>query len=287
MQHTLFDLPKTNRCTVRVEGNTIVLKTPYDLAAVAGIKNLPYADRKWDPIRKVWLVSIGMAHQVEQLLDIYFGEEHHIPIGQVKPVQETRLLECHYIGRCKDHGDGAESAFAYLENGNWGAIFSADCLRIWFESEPAIQIPSQSATLYGIIGAKQNSTPDELKTAFRRAARTWHPDLNHDPDATEQFKNINHAYQILSDLRMRSRYDAGLALEKTLSTPRNTEYQAQVSNGYRSPLNCGYIMCEGTENLGRFIVSNILEWLDITNEKRQTLVSSWPMDAKKPLENWV
>mgnify|MGYP003407187907 CR=1 FL=1 len=48
---------------------------------------------------------------------------------------------------------------------------------------------------------------DELKSAFRRLARQYHPDVNKEPDSEERFKEINEAYAILSDAEQRAAYD--------------------------------------------------------------------------------
>lgn len=60
---------------------------------------------------------------------------------------------------------------------------------------------------YAILGVPNTATPDELKAAFRRLAREYHPDVNKSPDAEERFKEINEAYAVLSDQEKRSVYD--------------------------------------------------------------------------------
>lgn len=60
---------------------------------------------------------------------------------------------------------------------------------------------------YAILGVPRTATPDELKSAFRRLAREYHPDVNKSPDAEERFKEINEAYAVLSDQEKRSVYD--------------------------------------------------------------------------------
>ncbi|MDZ4159379.1 MAG: molecular chaperone DnaJ [Anaerolineaceae bacterium] len=60
---------------------------------------------------------------------------------------------------------------------------------------------------YEILGTNRDSTPDELKSAFRRLARSYHPDVNKSPDAEERFKEINEAYAVLSDANKRAAYD--------------------------------------------------------------------------------
>ncbi len=61
--------------------------------------------------------------------------------------------------------------------------------------------------LYDILGLSQGATPDEIKKAYRKLARQYHPDVNKDPAAEDTFKEINAAYEVLSDDDKRSRYD--------------------------------------------------------------------------------
>lgn len=60
---------------------------------------------------------------------------------------------------------------------------------------------------YEILGVPRNASADDLKQAFRRLARTYHPDVNSAPDAEERFKEINEAYAVLSDPDRRAAYD--------------------------------------------------------------------------------
>jgi molecular chaperone DnaJ len=60
---------------------------------------------------------------------------------------------------------------------------------------------------YEVLGVPRDATPDQLKTAFRKLARQYHPDVSDDPDAEEKFKEINEAYAVLSDSDKRAAYD--------------------------------------------------------------------------------
>jgi len=61
---------------------------------------------------------------------------------------------------------------------------------------------------YKILGVPRNATEKEIKQAFRRLARKYHPDVNPgDPEAEARFKEINEAYEVLSDPEKRAKYD--------------------------------------------------------------------------------
>lgn len=60
---------------------------------------------------------------------------------------------------------------------------------------------------YDLLGVSRSADQDEIKRAYRRLARKYHPDVNKDPGAEETFKEINRAYEVLSEPDMRARYD--------------------------------------------------------------------------------
>jgi len=60
---------------------------------------------------------------------------------------------------------------------------------------------------YEVLGVDRQATDTDIKKAFRRLARQYHPDVNKSPDAEARFKEINEAYEVLSDSDKRSVYD--------------------------------------------------------------------------------
>ena len=60
---------------------------------------------------------------------------------------------------------------------------------------------------YDILGVGRGVGEEDIRRAFRKKAMEFHPDRNKSPDAEDKFKEINEAYQVLSDSNKRTRYD--------------------------------------------------------------------------------
>jgi len=55
---------------------------------------------------------------------------------------------------------------------------------------------------YRVLGVSKNATPEEIKSAYRRLAKIYHPDRGADPDTEKKFKEIQKAYGVLSEIRL-------------------------------------------------------------------------------------
>ena len=64
-----------------------------------------------------------------------------------------------------------------------------------------------SRDFYDDLGVSRTATADEIQRAYRKLARTYHPDVNKDPSAEERFKEVSEAYDVLSDPDTRAKYD--------------------------------------------------------------------------------
>lgn len=269
-----------NNSTLQLEGATLVVQTRYNAGLVTAIKSLPGSERKYDPSRRAWLVDPRHGQQVANWIQQYLGYSVAVPQAtHINASPQLHAFTVKYIGAVKDRGDGEKTAFG--NDGNeWRYIFPENVLRQWFEGIE-INIPTAKSSLYGVLGIKRGVNEADIKAAYRRLVKQWHPDVCREADAPNVFMRIQEAYQILIDPSTRARYDAGLKLEDSVGV---SVYGTEPT--YRAPLRCGYLQAEGHEIIGRFVVDKILAWEDII-ENGKTLVVSWPMGADRWEEQWI
>ena len=86
---------------------------------------------------------------------------------------------------------------------------------------------------YGALGLRPEASDDEIKAAFRKLAKQYHPDLNAgDKRAEEQFKEVNEAHAILSDPGARACYDASLSQRRLLRRQRSRSAAAIMAASF-------------------------------------------------------
>lgn len=197
-----------------------------------------------------------------------------------------KLLDIRYIGWVKTY-PGLQAANGF-SNGGWTVLLTKSALYQFFG---IAEKPGEAATLYNVLGIVDTSSLDEIKSAYRRLAKQWHPDSCKEKDSRAQFETIKNAYDVLGNATRRAKYDAGLALQATLKSNvhnhRDLPSEENPMQIYRSPLRCGYLLCEGHNQGTKFVVDKILQWQDIKNSQGQTLVVSWQRGHDHYTEAWV
>lgn len=96
---------------------------------------------------------------------------------------------------------------------------------------------------YKALGVSKTATADEIKKAYRRIAKTDHPDLNPEPAAGERFKAASAAYDLLKDPEQRARFDAGEIDAQGQERPQQQYYRDFAERGdnpYRQQSSAGY-----------------------------------------------
>jgi DnaJ-domain-containing protein 1 len=257
---------------VTAESGGLKVNTPYNANFVALLKEqIPATGRKWDASSKAWYVSREHAALLKTLIDQTYGCDVQMPtvIAATPEIFEIEF-QADYIANCKN-----EAASVHAE-GSWSAKIPEKVLRKWFKQSEK----NSPATLYGLLGVDQSASPVEIKKAYKRAARQWHPDICREPEARFMFEKCKEAYDTLNDPLLRNRYNAGLMFEAMAKTSRHSRAFAPTKYASFTPLlRCGVLKVRATRELGQLVVHEILEWRDIENEYGQTMVSFWAGDS--------
>lgn len=202
-------------------------------------------------------------------------------------MSETTILTVRYLGNTKALA-GYDQRVAFGHDGKeWSSVFPEPVLIDWLTGTNTD--PSKATTLYGVLGVGREASGDEIRKAFRTAARQWHSDTNQlYQNSDPVFIRIKEAYDILSNENKRARYDAGLALEATTRKADIKPPAQDWTQGYRPSKRTGYILVEGSTNSrGQFVVASIMDWQPITDERGRELVSTWRMGEKTYTERWM
>lgn len=273
------------KCQIVQSGNDYAVKTPFSRAFVDDLKfHIAAESRTFDGESKAWIVRNDFAGIAQMLVEKHFKEKPEIP-ELVKIEAETKYsFQLDYVGIPKERDGQAGKTALGFSKGQWRVVFSESILKEWFER---VQVNAGEQTLFSLLGVYESATDQEIKSGYRRLARQWHPDVCKEENAEAMFNRISDAYQILSDPQKRARYQAGLAFERESNHESRIFGPKHYSDVFIPPLRCGLLTVMGAIQVGRLRVSQILSWLDVTNEQGQTMVSSWNRELNVIDYQWV
>ncbi len=277
---------------VKMNDGSVAFFSSYDPGLVQALKDeIPWQERRWNPEQKCWQVSPQHAQTLIDLSSRYLHVTAEVQgnMFATSSAPVIELLKLEYLGAAKERDSGDMTAFGWVDGG-WNAVFPLKVLKSWFAFNDDDDEPTAAPTLYAVLGIQTDVPGAALKKAYRRAVKQWHPDVCREPNAAEQFKRIQVAYETLRNPQMRRRYDAGLTFQKTVKKPQvqrgGSNVFAQAFNAWRPPLRCGWVMVEAVSSLGRFNVSSVLSWEDIEHQGK-TMISTWPRGADKFRVEWL
>lgn len=317
-----------NYITVKIEGGLYAVRCVdsqdrpvKDLTLVESLKSrIPKMYRAWNPGGMAWLVDPRAVNHCKRAIEVagYNVPEFPPMTTQAIAAATQRTFKVEYIGACKERDGGEVSALATLNAQRpaynwdedrpfyeWPVEFPEAVLKDFFAGSSAKT--SKGQTYYQVLCVVETATDEQIKTAFRRLARQWHPDVCREEDAAERFREITDAHDVLRDPVIRRRYDVGLSFERD-ADQRKAEIEAaakrftdsfhcargqrkwddQRPQFYRAPLRCGSIVVEGVQGMRKFKVAKILSWDDITDAATGKVMSTSWSKVKQGIEvTWL
>jgi hypothetical protein len=251
--------------------------TPWNPAFLTEFKaTVPASARSFDGKTKAWLIEPRWQESVLPLIEKHYQQVLQ-PVSEVFLTTEpiTRKIRLEYLGQCKPRPDGSVSATGWADGG-WSVIVPEKVLQEFFQGQGG-------ESLYTLLGVQESATAIEIKSGYRRAARTYHPDVNHEPEAPEMFRRVQEAYEILSDPQRKRKYDAGLYFERSQN---NESLRRSRWEHYVSPYRCGLLNVTGRQSVKGFVVETIHTWTEIRNEQGQVMNVSWPKGGDHFVTLW-
>jgi hypothetical protein len=184
-----------------------------------------------------------------------------------------------YLGALKERDGGIYTAYGCIGS-QFDAVFTKEAIEKFFQTGD-LSDPISATSLYAVLGVHTKADPDEIKKAYRRGARTWHPDVCKEPDAAQQFMRLEEAYKVLSAPLTRKKYDFALKHSNELVGKRVELNKGDYNPGaagvlWKPSVKCGVVKAMIEPQLGsRFVVVEILDWRDQVNPDGLTRVTYW------------
>eukprot|EP00268_Persea_americana_P005822 TRINITY_DN12005_c0_g5_i1.p1 TRINITY_DN12005_c0_g5~~TRINITY_DN12005_c0_g5_i1.p1 ORF type:complete len:448 (+),score=77.23 TRINITY_DN12005_c0_g5_i1:306-1649(+) len=101
----------------------------------------------------------------------------------------------------------ASSCASFLTQESLCVLFNSQSSQTCHRRRGSRLIVRADSDYYSVLGVSKNASKSEIKSAYRKLARSYHPDVNKDPSAEQKFKDISNAYEVLSDDEKKSLYD--------------------------------------------------------------------------------
>ena len=182
-------------CKIIPQSSGYEIVTPYSQSFVTELKaTIPASERAYNKDRKTWSVAAKHGQTVGAMIEKHFDQVVTVPpIRTVDTV--SKILQVLYVGQCKDREGGESSAFGWCQLPDqmlpgWNVVFPEKVLRSWFDPDFGNPERPSEATYYQTLGLGRTADTNEIKTAYRRLVRQWHPDVFKEPDAAEVFMKI-------------------------------------------------------------------------------------------------
>lgn len=129
--------------------------------------------------------------------------------------RNPRVVSCSYRTRCEMHAlsmPGANKNLSASRTTLFGHPSTFILLRAASSSRHSRPrklkfVVRADVDYYSVLGVSKSASKSEIKSAYRKLARSYHPDVNKEPGAEQKFKDISNAYEVLSDDEKRSIYD--------------------------------------------------------------------------------
>src|SRR5215475_4478318 len=185
-----------NQYIIKPSSGAYIVKGPKDANIIAALKLLPVSQRRWNPDDFVWMVAPEAISKIAAAIERAGYTHPTIPPLDPPAGPTTKTFTVEYIGAVKPERKTALGSI----RGYWSIEFSEASLREWFDSKTTQTGKLTSGqTCYQILCIFETATPVEIKSAYRRLSRQWHPDVCAESDARAKFEQINEAYKILFD----------------------------------------------------------------------------------------